>query len=243
MMLHISAEAWTAIFTGGLFVVAVVGSWFGIKQLRAATEQARIANQLYKLEVAPIIAIGQTKGGNSGPDMRFVVTRDAQKTVFRPYDFDSDAVRGTGRVAHYGGAPDFRRLTLEIHNAGRSPAVRLRIDFVIYVTDSTEGDVAWWRQKPQSHDGVWEEGRDYPFVVAHAGTGHGTLMLPVLGVDKSFTVLVENRLGAPVMLNASVASVSSIANDSAQSRIDVELAKPAEDVFRISASQRTTPGT
>jgi hypothetical protein len=244
MFLQLTADAWTAVFTGGLLVVAILGSYFGIRQLRAVSEQALVANELYKLEVAPIIAVSDDRLVDDPSDashMRFVVVYEGGSVLLRPYEFVKDTVRGQGRVAHYGGTPNFRALLLEIRNAGRTPAVRLRINFLVTATDRTQADVAWWREKPISHDGPWEEGRDYPFILKDGGVGHGFLTFPVLGVERSISMRIENRLGTPVTLAPTTGSISPIAGDGKSARIEIDLVKPADGIFRIAASERTTP--
>lgn len=130
---------------------------------------------------------------------------------------------------------------LKVHNAGRAPALRLRIDFTFALTDSTQGDVAWWPKKPSRHGGAWDEGRDYPFIVEHALTGHGHVAMPLLGALQSALVNIENRMGAPVTLTPTAGSVSPLSGDEEVTRLGVQLGLAEDGVFQIRASTRETP--
>lgn len=168
----------TAIATWGLLFVTGIAAYFGIK---AAVSAANT----YRLESQPVVLVHQLVREEEAPH--------DPAHLLRQFTVDGTPLLADGielREWRYsdGGHPNAqlsanKSITLEIHNAGRSPALAVRVPFTVSVPVFTD---------IHAPDGP-EVGRK---------TGMGYVTVPGIAANASVYVIVENLLGNEATLIA-----------------------------------------
>ena len=198
-MWYASADWWTALFTGGLLVAAVVTARIA---LRAATSAA----ETYRLESGPVIVLTKalTHAKAEHPE-RYVLSQDTSgKAQLRRWSADLDEplmnAQGSTLSPHYNGRPAWPRITLELRNVGRSPAIHPQVHLRFCLSPRSNIDYQELSTPPKnagsSSAPPWTAGRDYPYLLKNAGQVRGTVTLPIVAAGQKEYVSIESRLTA-----------------------------------------------
>jgi len=194
-----SAEVLTALFTGGLLIVAIVTAVLGL-------QAARTVNDTYRLESAPVIVVNSTSVKVDRPE-RYVLTLDTSRKALQlrqqSYELDEPLKSpGVSMSPHFGGRPSWPQLTLELHNVGRSPAIYPRLYLFCNFSPASDLDYSKILAPPdkakQPFSDPWTVGRDYPYILERADTLLGSVGTPVIAAGGRGFVSIENRVAADV---------------------------------------------
>jgi len=200
---YASPDWLTALFTGGLLLVAVVTAIFGLMAAWAAVKTAR-------LEAAPVLVVTKPAGKETYSTVEYVIARDPTDRALcfrqRSYEWDEPLDNATGATLsrHYGGRPQWPHQTLDVRNVGRSPALSATVSLRFELTPelNTPYDRVATDPKPDNAmHGPWTVGRDFPHRLEQQAELIGSIELPIVPVGETVRVVIENRFFATVRLS------------------------------------------
>ncbi len=166
---------------------------------------AKTANDAYRLESAPVIVVTRGTGPQDLSAEEYVLSRDSAghstQLRRRKYELDEPIIGpGATLSPHYGGRPNWPRLTLQLRNVGRSPAIQpeIEINCILSAADGLNYENLSAQPADLGPNTSWVAGRDYPFFPQRANEIRGSVRVPVVPANDVARVTIENRLAANV---------------------------------------------
>lgn len=197
-----TAEAWTAFWTMCIFVATAFAAAFAFQAFRISRETFR-RELSASLVVKPVLpgeqhesAVGRflvVQDKNGAPEIRPPAHGDSPLTRARLPD-EPNIISNP----HYGGQPNWERLSVRLINLGRAPAVDVRLT----VRFKLKPKIDALNTDPKTPGTRWEAGVDYPAPLSSATDwANGVIAIDLIPPGAEVVIDVENRYNAELALS------------------------------------------